>query len=415
MILEDLQEDDPFVLKLVQGFTGAVQPNPADLLFPQDRDKTLSIWDDVDWWTGESKGPPVTDQMSSTKKEREQAEETFQQSTPGSSASFQAAQAATMGTNATQRWFQMENGNIPLKKLTPIGNGLYLRRDAAAAFKAMRRAAKKDGITIVPNEAYRTRETQAQYWEESHHGTDYPVAAPGTSNHGWGMAVDMSAGPARDWMMQHAAKFGFHNDVANDAPHFDFKPTPDMEFKIPKTKSQRPRTKPLVEGAPGRHVGAQDLSSTIPLGTGTDFTSALVSLVHDDVQVDTPKGKRNINLQGWEKPTNTAGIVQYARHVAKQYGWNDREFQMINTIIAGGNWRGHDVVAESGWDPTADNPTSTATGIPQRLVSKHPWQPGEQRKWKDPRYQVRWLMAYIKNHWGTPEAALQNKIETGWY
>lgn len=62
---------------------------------------------------------------------------------------------------------------------------------------------------------YRTFEQQEQTWEE----IGPPIAArPGTSPHGWGLAVDMFEGPAFDfgstryrWMLENGPRFGWAN------------------------------------------------------------------------------------------------------------------------------------------------------------------------------------------------------------
>lgn len=127
------------------------------------------------------------------------------------------------------RWMKKyENGRIPLEAMVPVA-GNYLRPDVASAFKAMARDAKKDGVDLkgAINYGYRDFQLQAQLYAELN-PQGLPVAAPGASNHGWGTAVDMSSGPARTWMEEHAGKYGF-SQLAGDPPHFDF----NGEYKAP--------------------------------------------------------------------------------------------------------------------------------------------------------------------------------------
>jgi len=63
---------------------------------------------------------------------------------------------------------------------------------------------------------------------------------------------------------------------------------------------------------------------------------------------------------------------------------------------------------ESGWSPTADNPTSSAYGIPQILGL-------EARTGDDYRAQVDAGLAYIKHRYGTACAALAHHDRKGWY
>lgn len=69
---------------------------------------------------------------------------------------------------------------------------------------------------------------------------------------------------------------------------------------------------------------------------------------------------------------------------------------------------------ESGWKLHADNPTSSAYGIPQSL-------PGSKMgsiasDWRDnPVTQITWGLQYIKSAYGTPCAAWRHSQSFGWY
>lgn len=71
------------------------------------------------------------------------------------------------------------------------------------------------------------------------------------------------------------------------------------------------------------------------------------------------------------------------------------------------------VQRESGWNPTAQNPTSTAYGIGQFLDST--WQGAGSQKTSDPYQQINAMLAYIGQRYGTPEAAQQHEKNYGWY
>ena len=51
------------------------------------------------------------------------------------------------------------------------------------------------------------------------------AAVPGTSDHGWGMAVDLSldAG-AQAWMRLHAGEYGFVEDTPREPWHWGYHP-----------------------------------------------------------------------------------------------------------------------------------------------------------------------------------------------
>lgn len=73
-------------------------------------------------------------------------------------------------------------------------------------------------------DATRSRAVQAKYYkdklayEKAHPGKTYAVAAPGTSNHQFGTAIDMAAGPMRSFIRDNAGQFGLQT-IPNDTPH----------------------------------------------------------------------------------------------------------------------------------------------------------------------------------------------------
>jgi murein DD-endopeptidase MepM/ murein hydrolase activator NlpD len=117
---------------------------------------------------------------------------------------------ATGGTSLG--WGGYSNGMIPASKLCGLGNGHLLRCDAAAAYVRLA-AAYKDrfGKTICITDSYRSYASQVDLY-----GRKPSLAAlPGTSNHGWGVAIDLCGGVDRfgtaqyQWMKAHAAQFGW--------------------------------------------------------------------------------------------------------------------------------------------------------------------------------------------------------------
>ena len=108
------------------------------------------------------------------------------------------------------------NGEIPAAALCPLWGApnQMLRGDAARAFTALsRQYAKAFGQPICVTDSYRSRSEQVTLY-----GTKPNLAArPGTSNHGWGTAVDLCGGvesfgtPQHAWLLTHAPLYGwFH-------------------------------------------------------------------------------------------------------------------------------------------------------------------------------------------------------------
>lgn len=69
---------------------------------------------------------------------------------------------------------------------------------------------------------------------------------------------------------------------------------------------------------------------------------------------------------------------------------------------------------ESGWNQLANNPTSSAYGIPQSLPGSKMAVVGDD--WRtNPETQIRWGLAYIAARYGRPEGAWQHSQRVGWY
>jgi hypothetical protein len=108
------------------------------------------------------------------------------------------------------------NGEIPAAALCPVWGApsQMLRGDAARAFTALSRSyAKVFGQPICMTDSYRSRSQQVTLY-----GIKPTLAArPGTSNHGWGTAVDLCGGiesfgtTQHAWLLAHAPLYGwFH-------------------------------------------------------------------------------------------------------------------------------------------------------------------------------------------------------------
>jgi peptidoglycan DL-endopeptidase CwlO len=116
-------------------------------------------------------------------------------------------------------WGGYANGRIPAGALCPIGVGAHeLRCDAAAAYRAMSSAfGAAFGTPLCITDSYRSYDSQLGAFAAK----PGLAAVPGTSNHGWGLAVDLCGGinvagtPQYTWMAQNALRFGFvHPDWA---------------------------------------------------------------------------------------------------------------------------------------------------------------------------------------------------------
>lgn len=122
------------------------------------------------------------------------------------------------------------NGKVPASQLEAVGvKDHQLWTPAAKAFKMMRAAAKRDGVQIGVNSSYRDVACQQcmvdKYGLYSQGGR---AAAPGKSNHGWGLSIDLQLdASAKKWMRENAKYYGFVEDVAREPWHWTFVAKPD--------------------------------------------------------------------------------------------------------------------------------------------------------------------------------------------
>ncbi len=119
------------------------------------------------------------------------------------------------------------NGKIPANALEKVGNtGHRLWAPAAQSLENMLAAAKRDGVRIGITDSYRPYEEQVDLARRKGLYSQGGLAAkPGTSDHGWGMAVDLDLNSkAQAWMRRHGKEYGFEEDTPREPWHWGFKP-----------------------------------------------------------------------------------------------------------------------------------------------------------------------------------------------
>ena len=155
------------------------------------------------------------------------------------------------------------NGKIPRDVLAPCGIGNHrLAEPAARATRAMVAAAAADGVSLGASDSYRTYDQQLRGFKNRYsktpisgrstktwNGTKYwlkpnqaMAATPGTSNHGWGIALDLAQGDGNpkiaktmwlnwkslNWLAANGPSFGFWNSVKSEAWHWAYFPGDNM-------------------------------------------------------------------------------------------------------------------------------------------------------------------------------------------
>lgn len=108
-----------------------------------------------------------------------------------------------------------------------VGNGKFMRSDAAASFNRMKAAAAAAGITLSVNSGFRTQAEQQHLYDLYRQGRGNLAARPGYSNHQGGRSADINmpggySGATYRWLQAHGAAYGFKNDVGGEPWHWTF-------------------------------------------------------------------------------------------------------------------------------------------------------------------------------------------------
>lgn len=243
-----------------------------------------------------------------------------------------------------------------------------------------------------------------------------PAAKPGSSNHNFGLASD---GP--HWRGKNPEKFGLRYPMSYEPWHVEPVGAKEMrngvvtQANLPSaaegTGAPIPPGRNLVQAViPGiesseKSVMARLLSS-VGLSSGGSVqhwarrTAEPTATDAAGAAVTAPPGAAS------GAPSNPGGNAAIGKAMAAQRGWTGAEWDALYQL-----WQG-----ESGWKHTADNPGSSAYGIPQALIHLHKMPAGyydkktgsgarTQGHGGDPAVQIAWGLDYIKGRYSTPSKA----------
>lgn len=98
------------------------------------------------------------------------------------------------------------NGRLPASSLAAIPAGRLAKPSAVGWNAGPARAGCRPG---GPRSSYRDYATQVYFWNLYISGQGNLAARPGTSNHGWGNAVDLLSPWMRTWVDAHGRHFGW--------------------------------------------------------------------------------------------------------------------------------------------------------------------------------------------------------------
>ena len=162
--------------------------------------------------------------------------------------------------------------------------------------------------------------------------------------------------------------------------------------------------------------GLRDHDKSIRARAGTDLgdqgdldrRSLTASRSDRRTTVDTVK-KSVLNQDSGGQLTETEDLTSQdprtiARAVLPEFGYGSDQFSCLDALYE----------RESGWNVHADNPSSSAYGIPQALPGSKMATAGPD--WADSAVtQIRWGLGYIKGRYGSPCGALGFHDGHGWY
>lgn len=150
-------------------------------------------------------------------------------------------------------------------------------------------------------------------------------------------------------------------------------------------------TKPLVSGGGEREDRAAPVSRSDRRDTTDPAKEAALA------SADSPAVSRTEDISD-DDPR------EIARALLAEFGFSSDQFSCLDSLY----------MSESGWRVNADNPSSSAYGIPQALPGSKMATAGSD--WAtNPVTQIRWGLGYIQDRYGSPCSAWGFKQSNNWY
>lgn len=150
---------------------------------------------------------------------------------------------------------ESQNGRFNQAELQTVsvpnkgGTQYRLNAEAAADYERMVKAAEEDGVTWDINDAYRSYDQQVNVAQSKGLYSQGGLAAvPGTSNHGWGSAIDLKLNrKAQRWVNANAHNFGF-TTIANEPWHWEHKASAERLKQSASTSNNPTPQLTLIDG-----------------------------------------------------------------------------------------------------------------------------------------------------------------------
>lgn len=148
---------------------------------------------------------------------------------------FGAGLSSDLAAYLAAHGIEARNGRLAASELVPVSGGWQGRTarllpPAAAAWESMRAAAAADGVQLYAIDTYRSWESQDRAHQAYLRGEKSAnVLPPGRSEHGNGLAVDLTNGSLLgpgdrewQWMQAHGRRFGWY-PISNESWHWEFR------------------------------------------------------------------------------------------------------------------------------------------------------------------------------------------------
>lgn len=254
---------------------------------------------------------------------------------------------------------------------------------------------------------FRTYDQQAQLYDDYINGRNGQARAarPGHSKHERGMAIDFSGD--MELLAELAPKFGLFQPMDDEAWHWELGDGQSYEGGGMLGGFEATDTDPMDSLANRMNA----IFSILGGNNGGDVMSPMdqngLWSVTDEAMAEQlgmagAKGAADA-LTGAGAAIGEGSVGQYQKYALKrmvqQYGLDESELPALIEL-----WN-----RESNWNPNADNPTSSASGIAQKMTSIHGPVEGT---WQG---QIDWGLDYIMGRYGSPSAALQWHNQHNWY
>jgi hypothetical protein len=160
---------------------------------------------------------------------------------------------------------------------------------------------------------------------------------------------------------------------------------------------------PVAQSQTSANEAPQNVRSVI----GQDRSIKIATLATHEKEIKKEKTRSNEKASRSKKANSLAAKTNQAfakSYMESKYSWDKSQHSCLVNL-----WN-----RESGWRHTADNPTSSAYGIPQALPGKKMASAGAD--WRtNPETQIKWGLKYIKHRYETPCGAWSAFKKKGWY